>query len=98
MPRGWAFARFYRPGGQGFELSFCPGGGEFAHQKVAREGWSVLELTDTLAVHKGNKKYVHTNRKKCYICIVCLKLSSRRSGSRFRHGVPLYVPSTDAVH
>ena len=30
---GWGFGSFYRPGGRGFELSFCPGGGEFAHQK-----------------------------------------------------------------
>ena len=33
MPRGEVLARSYRPGRQGFELSFCPGGGEFAHQK-----------------------------------------------------------------
>ena len=33
MPLGWGFSSFYRPGGRGFELSFCPGGGEFAHQK-----------------------------------------------------------------
>ena len=32
---GWGedLARFHRPGGGGFELFFCPGGGEFAHQK-----------------------------------------------------------------
>ena len=35
MPRGWGLARFIGPGGRGFELSFCPGGGEFAHQKIA---------------------------------------------------------------
>ena len=33
-PGGGVLARFYRPGG--FELFFCPGGGEFAHQKIAR--------------------------------------------------------------
>ena len=33
MPRGGVLARFHRPGGGGFELLFCPGGGEFAHQK-----------------------------------------------------------------
>ena len=33
MPGGGVLARFYRPGGRGFELSFCLGGGEFAHQK-----------------------------------------------------------------
>ena len=33
MVWGWGFSSFYRPGGRGFELSFCPGGGEFAHQK-----------------------------------------------------------------
>ena len=33
MSRGWGLARFIGPGGRGFELSFCPGGGEFAHQK-----------------------------------------------------------------
>ena len=47
-------ARFYRPGGPRFELSFCSGGGEFAHQKNCSGvlpsgggGWSGLELTDT---------------------------------------------------
>ena len=38
--------------GQGFELSFCPWSGEFAHKKplgvLPRGGeWSGLELTDT---------------------------------------------------
>ena len=33
MPEGGVLARFYRPGGGGFELLSCPGGGEFAHQK-----------------------------------------------------------------
>ena len=33
MPRGGVLARFYRPRGGGFEFLFCPGGGEFAHQK-----------------------------------------------------------------
>ena len=51
-PGGGVLARFYRPGDWGFELFFCPGGGEFAHQKVARGfcpgGWSGLELTDSL--------------------------------------------------
>ena len=28
MPRGGVLAHFYRPGGQGLEISFCPGGGE----------------------------------------------------------------------
>ena len=33
MPREWSLARFYRPGDRDFELSFCSGGGEFAHGK-----------------------------------------------------------------
>ena len=33
MPGGGVLARFYRPGGRGFELSFFLGGGGFAHQK-----------------------------------------------------------------
>ena len=50
---GGVLARFYRPGGGGFELLSCPGGGEFAHQKncpgvLPEGGWSGLELTDTL--------------------------------------------------
>ena len=52
MPEGGVLARFYRPGGGGFELLSCPGGGEFAHQKnclgFCPGGWSGLELTDTL--------------------------------------------------
>ena len=43
MPRGGVLARFYRPGGRGFELSFCP--------EVLPGGWSGLELTDTLVNH-----------------------------------------------
>ena len=39
---------FIGPGGRGFELTFCLGGGEFVHQKIAQGGWSGLELTDTL--------------------------------------------------
>ena len=35
-PRGGVLARFYRPRGGGFELLFCPGGGKFAHQKIAQ--------------------------------------------------------------
>ena len=50
-PEGGILARFYRPGGGGFELFFGLGGGEFAHQKNAwgfcPGGWSGLELTDT---------------------------------------------------
>ena len=37
MPREWGFSSFYKPGGRGFELSFCPGGGEFAQQKNCQE-------------------------------------------------------------
>ena len=33
MSRGGVLARFIGPGGGGFELLFCLGGGEFAHQK-----------------------------------------------------------------
>ena len=46
-PGGGVLARFYRPGGRDFELSFCPGVGEFAHQKYFPGGWSGLKLTDT---------------------------------------------------
>ena len=47
-PGDGALARFYRPGGGGFELFFA-GGGEFAHLKncPGEGGWSGLELTDT---------------------------------------------------
>ena len=39
MPRGGVLARFLGPGGRGFELPFCPGGGEeFAHQKNGQAG------------------------------------------------------------
>ena len=39
----------------------------------------VQVLYYVLAVHKRNeKKYIHTNREKCQICIACLNLSSRR--------------------
>ena len=55
MPRGGGvLARFYRPGGGGFELLSCPGGGDFAPQKKLPKGfalgggWSGLELTGTL--------------------------------------------------
>ena len=47
MFRGGVLARFYRPGGGGFELLFCPGEREFAHQKSCPGGLSGLELTDT---------------------------------------------------
>ena len=33
MPRGGVLVRFIGPGGRDFELSFCPGDGESAHQK-----------------------------------------------------------------
>ena len=33
MPRGEAWLIFIGVGGQGFELSFCPGVGKFAHRK-----------------------------------------------------------------
>ena len=53
MPLGWGFSSFYRPGGRGFEFSFCPGGGEFAHQKNclgvlpwARRGWPCDFMND----------------------------------------------------
>ena len=38
MPPGVRFWLVYiGPGGGGFELFFCPGGGEFAHQKDCLE-------------------------------------------------------------
>ena len=40
------FARFYRPGGRGFELFFAWGGG-VRPSKNYPGGWSGLELTDT---------------------------------------------------
>ena len=51
MPRGGVLARLYRPGGSGFELSFCS---EVRNSRIKNspgvlpEGWSELELTDTL--------------------------------------------------
>ena len=36
--RGGVLVRFVGPGGGGFELFFCPGGGEFAHQKSCLGG------------------------------------------------------------
>ena len=36
MPGGGVLARFYRPGGGGFELLFCPGVGNAPIKKVAR--------------------------------------------------------------
>ena len=51
MPGGGVFARFYRPGGGGFELLFCAGAGNSPIKKIARGfcpgEWSGLELTDT---------------------------------------------------
>ena len=49
---GGVLARFYRPMGGGFELSFCPGVGNMPIKKIAWEfcqggRWSGLELTDT---------------------------------------------------
>ena len=38
MPGGGVLARFNRPRGRDFELLFCPGGGEFAHQKICQGG------------------------------------------------------------
>ena len=35
-PGGGVLARFYRPGGGGFELSFCPGVGDSPIKKIAR--------------------------------------------------------------
>ena len=34
MPGGGILARFYKPGGRGFELSFCPGVGNSPIQKL----------------------------------------------------------------
>ena len=33
MPQGGVYLIFIGPGGRGFELSFCLGGGEFGHRK-----------------------------------------------------------------
>ena len=54
MPRGRALARFYRPGGGGFELFFARRVGNSPIKKLPRGfarggGWSGLELTDTLS-------------------------------------------------
>ena len=59
-PAGGVLARFYRPGGGGFEL-FLAGGGEFAHQKIARVlpgRWSDLELTDTQKKQTTNMRTI----------------------------------------
>ena len=37
MPGGGVLARFIGLGGWGFELSFCPRGGELVHKKTALE-------------------------------------------------------------
>ena len=47
MSRGGVLAGFTIPRGGG-QTPFCPGGGEFAHQKNFPGRWSGLELTDTL--------------------------------------------------
>ena len=54
---GGVLARFYRPGGRGFELSFCPGVGNSPIEKIAQGGLSGLELTDTLHVLKEPSPY-----------------------------------------
>ena len=36
MPRGGVLALFYRPGGGGFELLFCPGVGNSPIKKITR--------------------------------------------------------------
>ena len=50
MPLGWVLARFYRLGGEGFEL-FLLGGGNWLKKRNALGfcpgGWSGLELIDT---------------------------------------------------
>ena len=56
-PEGGVLARFYWPGGRGFELSFCPGWGIRPSKILLVDfalgggggggGWSGLELTDT---------------------------------------------------
>ena len=49
-PRGGVLARFYRPGGGGFELFFSREVGNSHIKKIAQREWSGLELTDTLHV------------------------------------------------
>ena len=44
FPGGEVLARFIGPVGRGFELSFCPGGGEFAHQKNCPGGMVKLGI------------------------------------------------------
>ena len=72
MPLGWGFDSFLKgPGGGGFELFFCPGVGEFVHQKtcpgVLPGGWSGLELTDTL---KLNEKQIVLSVGRQFSCML----------------------------
>ena len=62
MSWGGLLARFYRPGGGGFELFFARGVGNSPIKKIARGfcrgggEWSGLELTDTLCYLLTSKK------------------------------------------
>ena len=47
VPGDGVLARFYGPGGGGFDLFFYPGVGNSPIKKIAMGGWSGLELTDT---------------------------------------------------
>ena len=86
-PGGGVLARFHRPGGWSFELLFLPGGWGIRPSKklpggfAQWEGWSGLELTDTLptgnfrwmADKKINKIDYKTNGKKGLILEVDLE-------------------------
>ena len=79
MPLGGVLARFYRPGGGGFELLFSSGGGEFIHQKNCPGGWSGLELTDTLRIHyrvKGTVQIKYYNKVNIKILFMLVSSSS----------------------
>ena len=53
-------AHFYRPGGGGFELFFAWGVGNSPTKKIARGGWSGLELTDTyLKANNSPLQFLH---------------------------------------
>ena len=64
MPQGWGLARFIGPGGGGgFELSFYPGGGEFAHPKncpgvLAVGGRMVMRLYERLSQNCQESMFV----------------------------------------
>ena len=67
-------ARFYRPGGRGFELSFCPGVENPRIKKNCPGGWSGLELTDTLTIFRLGAQCAPLQVCPCCAEMVCSRL------------------------